>query len=170
MLEQAQRPSIGCVGARLLYPDGSVQHAGVVVGHGEVAGHVFRHADRDACGYGNRLQSVSNYSAVTAACLLVRRSVFEEVGGFDEAFAVDFNDVDFCLRVREAGYHNVVVPHAALSHHELLSRGPLATEESSKRYAGERARFEARWASYVASDPCVSPHLAPRDCDLRLVA
>jgi O-antigen biosynthesis protein len=171
MLAQAQRPSVGCVGARLLYPDGSVQHAGVVVGHGQVAVHVFRHAHRDARGYVNRLQSVSNYSAVTGACLLVRRSVFEEVDRFDEGFAVDFNDIDFCLRVREAGYHNVVVPQATLWHHELLSRGnPLATKESSRRHAAERARFEARWASYIASDPCISPHLVPRDCDLRFVA
>jgi GT2 family glycosyltransferase len=171
MLEQVQRPSIGCVGARLLYPDGSVQHAGVVVGHGELAAHVFRHADGDARGHASRLKLVSNYSAVTGACLLVRRELFEQVGGFDETFAVDYNDVDFCLRVRDAGYHNVMVPQATLWHHELVSRGnSRATEESSRRHFREREQFAARWAKYLASDPCVSPHLVPRGSELRLAA
>jgi O-antigen biosynthesis protein len=171
MLEQAQRPSVGCVGARLLFPDGTVQHAGVVVGRGAAATHVFHRAANSAMGYANRLRTVANYSAVTAACLLVRRDVFEEVGGFDECFAVDLNDIDFCLRVREAGYHNLLVPSAELIHHESATRGhPCAIPESSRRLEAEAAAFRMRWPHYITCDPCVSPHLEPRDGDLRIVA
>lgn len=171
MLEQAQRPSVGCVGARLLYPDGTVQHSGVVVGRGGLALHAFQHAERDAIGYANRLHTVANYSAVTGACLLVRREVYDGVGGFDERFAVDFNDVDFCLRVRQAGLQNLLVPHAELIHHESVSRGhPRATSESSLRHEQEIALFRERWPDYLACDPCVSPHLVARNGDLRIVA
>jgi GT2 family glycosyltransferase len=171
MLEQAQRPSVGCVGARLLYPDGTVQHAGVIVGHGAPARHAFQCAERDAAGYANRLRTVANYSAVTGACLLVRREVFAAVGGFDEAFAVDFNDIDFCLRVRNAGYHNLVVPHAELIHRESVTRGhPRAGAASNRRHDQEIALFHERWPAYIACDPCVSPYLAPQDGDLRIVA
>jgi GT2 family glycosyltransferase len=171
MLEQAQRPSIGCVGARLLYPDGTVQHAGVVLGRGQPPMHVFRHVDLEAPEYVSRLQLVTNYSAVTGACLLVRRKVFEEVGGFDEGLAIDYNDIDFCLRVRERGYYNVVVPQATLWHHELVSRGSSqASAESRRRLAVERAHFESRWPQYLAGDPHLSPHLAPRNGGLKLVA
>jgi GT2 family glycosyltransferase len=171
MVRQAQRPSIGCVGARLLFPDGTVQHAGVVVGRGAAATNVFHRAANSALGQGNRLRTVANYSAVTAACLLVRREIFEKVGGFDECFAVDLNDVDFCLRVREAGYHNIFVPGAELIHHESATRGhPCATPESSRRLQAEAAAFRERWPHYIACDPCVSPHLEPRDGDLQIAA
>jgi GT2 family glycosyltransferase len=171
MLEQVQRPAVGCVGARLLYPDGTVQHAGVVISRVGTAVHIFNRASPSALGRGNRLSTVTNYSAVTGACLLVRRSVYDEVGGFDESFAVDFNDIDFCLRVRQAGYHNVLVPEAELIHHESATRGhPRASLESSQRLDAETALFRSRWTSYISSDPCVSPHLEPRDGDLRIVA
>ena len=123
MVALAVRPDAGCVGAKLLYPDGRIQHAGIVVGLGGVAGHGHRFAGKDEPGYLNRLRCVQNVSAVTAACLLVRRAVFDKVGGFDESLTVAFNDVDFCLRVREAGYLNLWTPFAELIHHELVSRG-----------------------------------------------
>jgi GT2 family glycosyltransferase len=171
MLEQAQRPSIGCVGARLLFPDGTVQHSGVVLGRGDLPTHVFHAADGDAAGRGNRLRTVANYSAVTGACLLVRRDVFDLVGGLDERFAVDFNDIDFCLRVREAGFQNILVPQAELVHHESVSRGdPCANPESRLRHEREIALFRERWPNYMADDPCLSPHLAPHTGDLRIVA
>ena len=102
MLEQAQRPEIGVVGARLLYEDGALQHAGVVIGLGELAGHIYRGAPRDDHGPAGEILTIRNYSAVTAACMMVRRDVFEAVGGFDEKLAVEFNDTDFCLRVLRA--------------------------------------------------------------------
>jgi GT2 family glycosyltransferase len=169
MVEQAQRPSIGCVGVRLLYPDQTIQHAGVVIGRGCTARHIFTGAHRDAWGYGNGIQAVSNYSAVTAACLMVRREVFQQVGGFDEAFAVDFNDVDFCLRVREAGFHNVYLPHVRLFHHESLTRGhPYADETSYECHLGESRLLKELWQRYFEDDPCISPHLQPADGDLQI--
>jgi GT2 family glycosyltransferase len=171
MLEQAQRPSVGCVGARLLYPDGTVQHAGVLLNPNKPATHVFHGAERTAFGYCNRLRTVSNYSAVTGACLMVRREVFNQVGGFDEAFAVDFNDIDFCLRVRNAGFRNLLVPHAELIHHESASRGHyLASAKSTLRHQREVDLFRQRWADDIACDPCTSPHLEPSSGDLQIVA
>lgn len=110
MVEQAQRPSIGAVGATLLYPDNTIQHAGVVLGIGGVAGHSHKFYPKDAIGYFAQLQTVNNYSAVTAACLLCRREVFDAVDGFEESLSVAFNDVDFCLKMIEKGYRNVCLP------------------------------------------------------------
>ncbi|MBD5654625.1 MAG: glycosyltransferase family 2 protein, partial [Candidatus Eremiobacteraeota bacterium] len=121
MVEQAQRPSIGAVGALLLYPDRTIQHAGAVIGVGGVAGHSHKYFPADAPGYFNIVKAVNNYSAVTAACMMVRRDAFEQVGGFDERLAVAFNDIDFCLKLRAAGYRNVYLPHAILIHFESKS-------------------------------------------------
>ncbi|MCX7649744.1 MAG: glycosyltransferase [Flavobacteriales bacterium] len=171
MVAMAQRPSVGCVGVKLLYPNNTIQHAGVIIGLGGAAGHAFTHIPREAPGYFNYIQSINNFSAVTAACLMVRREVFDRVGGFDEDFTVEYNDVDFCLRVREAGFHNVYLPHVELYHHESLTRGhPHLTGESYARHLKEVGLFQKRWKSYIEDDPCYSPHLSlgHHDFSLRL--
>jgi GT2 family glycosyltransferase len=159
MVEHAQRPGTGAVGAKLLYDDGSVQHAGVVIGLGGVAGHSHKHYEGDAPGYFYTLQTVNNYSAVTAACMMVRRAVFDEVGGFDEQLAIAFNDVDFCLRVRAAGYYNVYLPHVELYHHESKSRGYEDTPEKIERFLGEQTVMLERWSTDRRPDPHYNPNL-----------
>ena len=159
MVEQAQRPTIGAVGGLLLYPDGSVQHAGVVIGLGGVAGHSHKHYSGEASGYFSALKAVNNYSAVTGACMMVRRDVFESVGGFEEKLAVAFNDVDFCLKLRQAGYQNVYLPHVKLYHHESKSRGYETTPERQARFEQEIHTIKDRWRPDVNPDPCYSPNL-----------
>jgi GT2 family glycosyltransferase len=123
LVELGQRPDVGAVGARLVFPDGKLQHAGVVLGLCGIASHIFVGKPHGVPGYFSWDRVVREYSAVTAACMLVRREVFEEVGGFDEAFAVGFNDVDFCIRLGQAGYRILYTPHAELIHYESVSRG-----------------------------------------------
>ena len=159
MVALAIRPEAGCVGAKLLYPDGRIQHAGIVVGLGGVAGHGHRFARADEPGYLHRLRCVQNVSAVTAACLLVRREVFDKVEGFDESLTVAFNDVDLCLRVRAAGYLNLWTPFAELIHHESVSRGRDLTPRKAKRFADEYAAMQRRWGAELLNDPYYSPHL-----------
>lgn len=170
MVALAMRPETGCVGAKLLYPDGRIQHAGVVIGLGGVAGHGHRLARTDDPGYLGRLCFVQNVCAVTAACLLIRRDVFDEVGGLDESLTVAFNDVDFCLRVRAAGYLNLWTPFAELIHHESVSRGRDLTPSKAKRFADEYATMQRRWGAELLSDPYYSPHLTydREDFSLRL--
>lgn len=170
MVALATRPEIGCVGAKLIYPDGRIQHAGVVLGVYGVAGHAHRFARNDDSGYLSRLRTVQNVSAVTAACLLIRKEVFEEVGGLDESLAVAFNDVDFCLKLRAAGYRNVWTPFAELIHHESLSRGRDFTPAKAQRFAGEYATMQQRWGQQLLNDPYYSPHLTydAEDFSLRL--
>lgn len=153
MLEQAQREPVGAVGARLLYDDETVQHAGVVVGLGTLAGHVYRFAPADDPGPGGALATVRNYSAVTAACLMARREVFEAVHGFDEALSVEFNDVDFCLRLLGAGYRNVYLPHVVLRHHESKSRGLPRKPTGRFGNTNDRTLFQKRWGSADYYDP-----------------
>jgi GT2 family glycosyltransferase len=170
MVSLAALPESGCVGAKLLYPDGRLQHAGVVIGLGGVAGHANRFEAADAPGYLGRLHAVHEVSAVTAACLLIRRAVFDAVSGLDEELTVAFNDVDFCLRVRAAGYRNLWTPHAALIHHESVSRGRDLTPAKAKRFADEFARMQRRWGADMLHDPYYSPHLTYdlEDFSLRL--
>lgn len=169
MVEQAQRESVGAVGVKLLYPNEAVQHAGVVIGLGGVAGHPFVNHKRTDSGYFCNLKSISNYSAVTAACLMVRRSVFEEVKGFDEGLAVEFNDVDFCLRVKELGLNNVYLPHVELFHYESISRGhPYKTRKSYNQSMKEVQFFSERWDEYIKNDPCYNPNLSLIFNDFRL--
>ncbi|MCU0524752.1 MAG: tetratricopeptide repeat protein [Elainella sp. Prado103] len=160
MVEQAQRPAIGAVGALLLYPDQTVQHAGVVLGIGDIAGHSHKYYRLGDHGYFSQLVSVNNYSAVTAACLLCRREVFEQVGGFDEAIAVAFNDVDFCLKLKQQGYRNLYLPHVMLYHHESKSRGIEDTLEKQQRFTQELELMKARWQGVLRQDECYSPHLS----------
>jgi len=165
LVEQAQRPSIAGVGARLLFPDGTVQHAGVVLGIGGVAGHSHRLAERDSPGYFCALQAVTNYSALTAACLMVRRSIFDEVGGFDEALTVAYNDVDLCLRFRARGYRNVYLPHVVLTHSESKTRGHDVGFRKTARSARETLLMKERWGPQLANDPYYSPNLTRRSED-----
>ncbi len=159
MVEQAQRPQIGAVGARLLYPDGTVQHAGVVAGLGGVAGHSHKHYPGSDSGYFSQIQTINNYSAVTAACLMCRRDVFEQVGGFEEDLAIAFNDTDFCFKLIENGYRNVYLPHVVLHHYESKSRGHEDTPQKQARFQQEVLYIQRKWQGILANDPCYSPHL-----------
>lgn len=159
MMRQAQRPSVGAVGAKLLYADDTVQHAGVVIGIGGIAGHSHRQSKRDDLGYFNALATVQNYSAVTAACMMMRREVFDEVGGFDERLKVAYNDVDLCLRLREAGYLNVFLPYVVLHHFESKSRGYDVTPDKWARDETEREFMQARWNIGQFVDPFYNPNL-----------
>ncbi len=170
MLCHAIRPEIGCVGAKLLYPDNTVQHAGVVLGIGGtpgisgVAGHVFKGFGAYELGYFSRAALPQNYSAVTAACLLVRKTVFQDVGGLDEKnLKVAFNDVDFCLKVREAGFRNLWTPYAMLYHYESKSRGYEDTAVKQKRFQSEVACMKLRWSEALLNDPAYNPNLTLSD-------
>ncbi|WP_084155893.1 glycosyltransferase family 2 protein [Halomonas halocynthiae] len=160
MVRQACRPEIGCVGAKLYYPNDTIQHAGVILGIGGVAGHSHKYFQRNSPGYFTRLHLVQNLSAVTGACLLVRKSIFEQVGGLNEQdLTVAFNDVDLCLKVREAGYRNLWTPYAELYHHESVSRG--ADDNSAKRArANKEADYMRKtWAKQLDGDPAYNPNL-----------
>lgn len=159
MASWAAQDRIGCVGAKLYYPNETIQHAGVVVGLGGVAGHSHKAFERNHPGYFHRLVLAQNISAVTGACLLVRRAVFDEVGGLDEDLQIAFNDVDFCLKVREAGYLNVFTPSAELYHHESVSRGHEDTPEKVERFQREIAFMKQRWGDKLSRDPYYSPNL-----------
>lgn len=170
MLGFCQREDTGIVGAKLYYPDNLVQHAGVVVGIGNFAGHVQTMRTRYDSGYFGRLKAVQDISAVTAACMMVKRSVFEAVKGFDEEFVVSMNDVDLCLRVREKGLLVVMDPNVELYHYESKSRGFEDTPQKQKRFKGEIIRFRQRWRELLEQgDPYYSPHLtlANGDCTMR---
>lgn len=160
MASHALRPEIGCVGAKLYYPDGRVQHAGVILGVGGVAGHAHKYAAKNDSGYFNRLKIIQNVSAVTGACLLIRREVYKRVGGLDARhLAVAYNDVDFCLRVGEIGLRNLWTPFAELVHHESISRGSDQTGERQKRFRSETIFMLQRWKCTLLSDPYYSPNL-----------
>ena len=165
LLEYAQQPWIGAVGAKLVYPGGRIQHAGIVLGVGDGGGamHLYHGFPREFVGYNAFTHVVRNYSAVTGACLATRMSVFEEMGGFDERFGVDYNDTDFCLSLMERGYRIVYTPYCELYHFEgqSLSRKGQAT--------AELARFRTKWAKYLAADPHYNINLSRTrfDCAAR---
>jgi O-antigen biosynthesis protein len=160
MMRYAVRPAIGAVGAKLLYEDGSIQHAGVVVGIGEAAGHAHRFLPADQPGYFRQPHIAQFVSAVTAACLVVEKKKFEAVGGFDdEQLAVAFNDVDLCLKIEAAGWRNVYVPHAVLLHHESKSRGKDISPLNIDRYKRELSILQGRWGTKTYEDPLHNPNL-----------
>lgn len=160
MLMFSQRSDVGAVGAMLYYPNDTIQHAGLAIGLLTLAGHVFRHFPRTTTGYFGNTCYARNVSAVTAACLMMRTAVFEQIGGFDSAFAVAFNDVDLCMRIRQQGYLICWTPYAELYHYESLSRGTEDTPEKQKRFSGEVARFQERWAKELQQgDPYYNPNL-----------
>jgi GT2 family glycosyltransferase len=159
MMRYSIRSNVGAVGAKLLYDDGSIQHAGVVVGIGEAAGHAHRFLPASDPGY-FRMAHVSHYvSAITAACLVVDKEKFAAVGGLDEELAVAFNDVDLCLKLQAAGWRNVYVPHAVLLHHESKSRGKDAAPQNIQRYLRELAVLQDRWGTKTYDDPLHNPNL-----------
>ena len=170
MLMFAQRSDVGIVGAKLYYPDDTVQHAGVIIGLGGTAGHHYSRAPRSEQGYLYRLIYAQELSAVTGACMMVSASVFRELGGLDEDFEVALNDIDFCMRVRQAGYRVIWTPFAELYHMESRSRGyDEDDEEKMKRLIEERIRFGQRWKTELeAGDPFYHPNLSMTDSDFSL--
>lgn len=160
MVSQAARPEIGAVGAKLYYSNNTIQHAGVILGMGGVAGHLYSRIERSSDGYMSRLLLVQNISAVTAACMVVRKDIYEEAGGLDEKnLPVAFNDVDFCLRLLERGYRNLWTPFAELYHHESATRGPEDTPEKQKRFQREVAYMQTRWRQQLLNDAAYNPNL-----------
>ncbi|MDD3192691.1 MAG: glycosyltransferase [Oscillospiraceae bacterium] len=161
MLMYAQRSDVGAVGAKLYYPNETIQHGGVLLGLGGCAGHLGCDQPRDDYGYMGRLIYASNVSAVTAACMMVRKDVWEQANGLDESFEVAFNDVDFCLRLRKLGYLIVFTPFAELYHYESKSRKRDDTPEKRARFVGEVGRFQTRWAKELeAGDPYYNPNFS----------
>ncbi|WIM39764.1 glycosyltransferase family 2 protein [Paenibacillus sp. PK4536] len=159
MAGQAIRSEIGAVGANLHYPDQTVQHAGVVLSLGGVAGHSHKHYLATDPGYFRRLQMVCNYSAVTAACLMIRKEVCEEIGGFNDSLQVAFNDIDFCLEVRKKGYWNIWLPQVQLIHYESKSRGYEDTPEKQARFTNEVMYMKNKWPEELLEDPFYNPNL-----------
>jgi GT2 family glycosyltransferase len=164
MLELSQEPAIGAVAPKLLYPDGRLQHIGIVLGVAGVAAHAFHQHPGVSPGYGGSAMIVRNYSAVTAACLMTRRDVFEAVGRFDERFPIDFNDIDYCLRVRRAGYRVVYTPWAQLHHHESASFGVRRQDFTVL------SEMRRRWADVIDNDPYYNPNLTRDFPDYRIDA
>ncbi len=169
MLSHAARPGIGAVGARLWFPDGGLQHGGLLLGVGRVAAPAHRHLT-DEGGYFARAQLIQNYSAVTAACLVMRKTTFEEVGGFDEKnLSIAFNDVDLCLRLRERNLQIVWTPYAELIHHESASRGYEDTSAKQERFQREAEYMTQRWGALLQADPFYNPNLSlQRDAQFKL--
>ncbi len=159
MAGQAQRQSIGAVGAFLLYPDKTIQHAGLNLGIVGPANHAHRYAREDSHGYFGRLIVVVNYAAVTGACLMVKKQLFVEVGGFDEDLAVAYNDVDFCLRLLQKGFRNIVLPQVRFIHYESGSRGSDRAGENRTRLDHEAGIVNERWSEWIRNDPYYNPNM-----------
>jgi GT2 family glycosyltransferase len=162
MVAMALVKQTGVVGAKLLYPNETIQHAGIAVSAGDtVAHHVFAHKPRYDAALCNSILSIRNYSALTAACILVSKKIYAEAGGFDEQFAVEYNDIDFCLNVQQLGYYNVYLPYVELFHYESISRGhPHSTKTALERSRKETALFQQKWNTIIADDPNWHPALA----------
>lgn len=169
LLGPCQRSDVGAVGARLYYGDGTLQHAGVVIGLGGIAGHPFYGFPSEDVGYFGRVVIAQNYSAVTAACMMMKKSVFQQVGGFDEQLAVAYNDVDLCLKAGEAGYRIVYNPYAELYHYESKTRGYEDTKEKEERFQAEREIFRRRWEKILRDgDPNYNPNLTLQEANFGL--
>ena len=161
MMGWALCPTVGVVGAKLLYPDRSLQHGGVITGIGGVAGHGHKHAGDGSYGYFSRLTIAHNVGAVTGACLLTSKKIWKEVGGLDEdLLKVAFNDVDYCLSVRTKGYQAVWTPFAELYHYESKSRGADDSPEKKARFESEVVTMLDRWGEFLLEDPAFSPNLS----------
>ena len=169
LLGYCMRNDVGAVGARMYYEDDTIQHAGVVIGFGGIAGHCFVLQPRGTTGYCHRIICAQDYSAVTAACMLVKKSAFDEVGGLTEELAVAFNDIDFCMKLRQAGYLIVYNPYAELYHYESKSRGLEDTPEKVARFNKEMQIFERRWPDIMRDgDPYYNPNLTLKSQDFSL--
>ncbi|MDK9694626.1 MAG: glycosyltransferase [Sulfurimonas sp.] len=164
MMQHVMREEIGAVGAKLYYDNDTVQHAGVILGLYGCAGHSHKHFLRDADGYFGRLKIIQNYSAVTAACLAVRKKLYEEVGGLEEEhLTVAFNDVDFCIKILQKGYRNLWTPYAELYHHESISRGANDTPQKKERAAKEVAYMRDKWLSQLQEDKMYNHNLTKKN-------
>ena len=169
LMGYCMRKDVGAVGARLYYEDDTIQHAGVVIGFGGIAGHCFVQQKRGTTGYCHRIICAQDYSAVTAACMMVKRSAFDAVGGLSEELAVAFNDIDFCMKLRKAGYLIVYNPYAELYHYESKSRGLEDTPEKVARFNKEVATFEKKWPDILKKgDPYYNPNLTLKSQDFSL--
>lgn len=173
MLNHGLRPEVGIVGAKLLYPTSRVQHAGVVLGLRGPADHPFIDSEPDRPGYMHRLQADQNYNVVTAACLLIRKSLYEEVGGLDEVnFTVSYNDVDLCLKARQAGYLTVWTPYAVVMHEGSVSQNKVdktAQEKKRQRFMAEQDVMYQKWLPLIANDPAYNPNLSLDNAGFELV-
>ncbi|CAH6828891.1 Glyco_trans_2-like domain-containing protein [Vibrio chagasii] len=160
MVGLAMQSDVGCVGAKLLYSDKTIQHAGVILGLGGYAAHSHRGTPHNASGYFNRANVNQVLSAVTGACLAIRKETYQQVSGLDEAFKVAYNDVDFCLKVQQAGFFNVYCPHAVLYHYESKTRGEDNNDaEKSARFDKEKKRLLEKWQPIIENDPYYNPNL-----------
>jgi GT2 family glycosyltransferase len=160
MVSHAVRPKVGAVGAKLLYPNKSIQHAGIILGIGGWAGHAHKGGSCYWPGYMGRASLISNFSAVTGACLAVRKDLFFEVGGFNEAkLKVACNDVDLCLKLDQKGYKSVYTPYAELFHHESATRGYEDTDEKKQRFKDELAYMWETWPEQLKNDKAYNPNL-----------
>jgi GT2 family glycosyltransferase len=169
MVGFAQHPEIACVGCKLLYPkDNTIQHAGLICGVGGIANHGHKHFPAESTGYFNRLAIVANYSAITGACLMVRRELWDKLNGFDENLAIAFNDVDFCLKLLQKSFRHVVLPQVTFYHHESKTRGLEDTSAKKERLHEEEAYMKQRWSSVLENDPFYSPHLTKKTEDFTL--
>ena len=169
MVQHALRPEIAAVGAMLYYDNDTIQHAGVVLGIGGVAGHSHKYFPKGAFGYFSRLKIIQNYAAVTGACLVVEKALYEEVGGLDEEhLTVAFNDVDFCLKLQKLGYRNLWTPYVELYHHESKSRGHEDTKEKQERFGREIAFMKKKWKKNIENDRYYNGHLTRLFEDFRL--
>lgn len=165
MLEHSQREEVGCVGAKLLYPDNKIQHVGVVVGWGGRAEHLYKWYDSNDIGYMGHFISIRNYSAITAACMMVKKKLFNSIGGFDENLKVGFGDTDLCLRLQSAGYLNVYTPYATLYHYESATRGKALTGDM---HEDDTRFFKERWQKLIMEgDPFYNPNLPLDEYDIR---
>jgi GT2 family glycosyltransferase len=160
MVSRAMQPKVAMVGARLWYPNGTLQHGGVILGAGGIAGHAHAGLRRGDPGYFARAHLAQDVSAVTTACALVKREVYVKLGGLDENLAVTFNDVDFCLRLREAGYRIVWTPYAELIHHESASRGFDNSAPKPVRFLAEVDYMKSKWGDILQRDPFYNPNLS----------
>ncbi|MDO4321356.1 MAG: glycosyltransferase family 2 protein [Lachnospiraceae bacterium] len=171
LLGICQQPEVGAVGAKLFYPDGTIQHAGVILGLGGPAGHIFAGMLGDKCGYAARANTMQNLSAVTAACMMTKRSIYEEVGGMDEKLGVALNDVDYCMKLTSSGKQVVYTPYAQLSHNESVTRGPEDNQKKKTRFQEETRYFEKKWQDILKNgDPYYNPNLSRvnGECSLRI--
>ena len=169
MVSHMNRDAVGAVGARLYYPDGTIQHAGVIVGLGGIAGHAFKDFSKHDGGYFYRILCTQNYSAVTAACMMMSKRLFDEVGGFDERLKVAFNDIDLCMSIRKKGKLIVYTPYAELYHYESKSRGLENTKEKVERFNGEVDYFAEKWKKELeAKDPYYNRNLTLEKHDFSL--
>jgi GT2 family glycosyltransferase len=170
MLEHSQRDEVGCVGAKLYYPNDTIQHAGVIIGIGGVAGHSHKGFSRSQYGYFFLLTCIQNVSSVTGACLMIKKNLYEEFGGFNEFdLPIAFNDIDFCLRLIKAGYLNIFTPYAEAYHHESVTRGYEDTKEKVERFQGEVRYMLEKHADYIGSgDPYYNPNLTLEKEDFSL--